>query len=381
VPEQTILVLGCGMAGVVAARELRRHLPRGRIVAIDRAPRVSYAPSYPALALAHIHGGAIQRSRAHLARKGVEFVNATVQQVDVSNRLVRAEGRELRYDYLVLALGAELAPELTPGLTEAAQGFYTFDAAERLAASLRYFAGGRILISVPEGPVKWPAAPYELAMLLEHDFHVKKMRQKVEIAVQTPEQTPLEAFGPEVSELIAGQLAHKGIEFAGASGLRRVGHARHSAELDNGGERPFDLLVAIPRHVAPPVAVEAGLADESGWITVDPETMQTGHENVFAAGDVARLGTPGARTLMSGGIARAEAELAARQIASRIEGGRAPSPPTGNSRCFIEVGAGASIMVSGDFIHEPGRLRAAQPSIVWHMARSAEERYWLHRWW
>jgi sulfide:quinone oxidoreductase len=381
VPEQTILVLGCGMAGVVAARELRRLLPGQRIVAIDRGPRASYPPSHPALAVSEVKAGAIQRPRARIARKGIEFVNGAVHQVDLANRVARAEGRELRYDYLVVALGAELAQDAIPGLTESAQGFFSFDAAERLAASLRYFSGGTVMITVPEGPIKWAAAPYELAMLLEHDFHVKKMRQKVEIVIATPEGAPLSAFGTEVSEMIAGQLAHKGISFAGGSAIASVDHARRTVEFKDGTNRTFDLLTAVPPHVAPAVVKDAGLVDEGGWVTVSPATLQTDHENVFAAGDVARFSAAGRRSMMGGVLARAEAALVARQIASRIEGGPAPPPPNGKGRAFIEVGAGAAIMVSGDFLSGADRLRAAQPSIVWHWAKAAAEKQWLYRWW
>jgi sulfide:quinone oxidoreductase len=382
VPEQTILVLGCGMAGVAAARDLRRLLPHQRVVVVDRSPRASYPPSHAALAVGEVRARSLLRSRARLARRGIEFINAEVQHKDMPNKQVRAEGRELRYDYLVIALGSESALETIPGLSEAAQGFYSFDAAERLGASLRYFAGGRILITVPAGPMKWAPAPYEMAMLLEHHFHGRKMRQKVEIGICAPDPAPLSTLGDEASEMIAGQLAHKGIEFSAGSRLASVDSSRHVAHFDDGSERAFDLLVAIPPQVAGRIVAETGLVDESGRVRVHPVTLESEADSVFAIGDVAGLrSSDGTLVSPSADLARRMASAAARQIAARIAGGAPPGPPDGRARWFVEVGAGAATMLSGDFIREPRRIRASQPSIVWHWAKSLTEKYWLYRVW
>jgi sulfide:quinone oxidoreductase len=380
VPERTVLVLGCGMAGAVAARELRRLLPDHRVVAIDRGATAFYAPSFPALAVGETRARSLQRPRARLARHGIEVVNATVQHVDTAARVVKAEGRELRYDYLVVALGAEADNGAIPGVTEATQGFYTFEAAERLGAALRYFAGGRVLITVPEGRFRWPPAPYEMAMLLEQHFHVRKMRQKVEIGVVTPEPAPLAALGEETSDLIAGQLAHKGIEVNTGATLAAVDPVRRLAHLADGAPREFDLLIAIRPHRAPPVLVESGLADDDGWVEVDPATMETGQEGVFAVGDAA-LPRGDGHAFMSITRAKAEAAAAAGQIAARVRGAPPSAPPVDRGRWFIEVGAGAAVMVSGDFGARPPRVQVAQPSIVWHWAKTALEKYWLSRWW
>src|SRR3990172_8690710 len=180
-PEQVALVLGCGIGGVVAARELRQHLPGSyRVVVIDKEPEASFPPSYLWVMTGDRRPEAIRRRRSQLARHGIEFVNAEVRLIDSQNRYVRADSREFHYDYLVLALGAETTLDTKPGLAESAQTFYTLDGAERLAASLRYFAGGRLLIVVASTPFKCPAAPYEGAMLLESYFHSRRMRQKVE---------------------------------------------------------------------------------------------------------------------------------------------------------------------------------------------------------
>jgi sulfide:quinone oxidoreductase len=321
----------------------------------------------------------ISRQRARLARHGVEFVNADVREIDLANRHVWADSREFRYDYLVIALGAETTLDTKPGLAEAAQSFYTLDGAERLAASLRYFSGGKVLISVAGLPFKCPPAPYEAAMLLEHYFHSRRMRQKVDIEIHTPETMPLGITGPANSEMVADLLAHKGIELGTSRQLVSVDTHRHETVYADGSTTPFQLLIAVPEHRAPPVV--RGLVDETGWVSIDPQTMETTYENVFAIGDMTYIRLPDGLQLPKAGVfAEHQGFVAARHIAYKVLGGPAPDTFDGHGRCFLEVGAGAAGMADGDFLAPQRQISLKQPSIVWHWTKAAFERYWLWKW-
>jgi sulfide:quinone oxidoreductase len=294
---------------------------------------------------------------------------------------VRADSREFTYDYLVLALGAETALDTRPGLAETAQTFYTLEGAERLAATLRYFAGGRILIAVAGLPFKCPPAPYEAAMLLEHYFHDRRMRQKVEITITTPEPEPLAVTGPENSEAVMGLLAHKGIELQTGKTLASVDPARREASFADGSVAGFQLLLAVPEHRAPAVVREAGLTNDAGWVPVDAASMETRQANVFAVGDITYIEMPDGRPLPKAGVfAERQAQTAARHIVQRLQGGPLPPAYDGFGRCFLEVGNGAAGMVEGNFLAPNRAIEMKQPSIMWHWAKVALERYWLWRW-
>jgi NADPH-dependent 2,4-dienoyl-CoA reductase/sulfur reductase-like enzyme len=71
---------------------------------------------------------------------------------------------------------------------------------------------------------------------------------------------------------------------AAAVELRRLPGTEHEVVSD--GEVPFDLMVAVPPHRPPAVVADSGLAAGHGWIAVDPGTLATGHERVYAVGDV-----------------------------------------------------------------------------------------------
>lgn len=378
--DPTVLILGCGAGGIVAARELRRLLPAThRVVVIDKELRAAYSPGLLSVVTGEKRPEAITRQRSQIARKGIEFVHAEVRQIDLENRYVRADSREFRYDYLVIALGAEAAFDSTPGLTDA-QSFHTLDAAERLAATLRYFQGGRVAIVVAGPGSDYPPAPYEAAMILEHFFHARRMRQKVDIHVYAPEASAFELAGYETSEGLTGLLAHKGIELHLGQALASVDASRHSLTLANGEKSAFHLLIAVPQRKAPAVLRDAGLLT-NGWMQVEGSTMETSRREVFAVGDAVQV------PLADGGelpkalpLVERQARIAAANIAYRMRAAKSVASFRGTTRMYIEAGGATTAAVEGDLLARRRNLTFKHPSAVLHYSKAAIDRYWMWRW-
>src|SRR2546425_11220439 len=105
---KTVLILGGGTGGLVAANRLRRLLPKEhRVVLVSRSYVYSFAPSYTWVMLGRRTGRRISRDLRWLEKKGIEFVPAEVQAIDCQRKTVQAGERGLSYDYLIIALGAE----------------------------------------------------------------------------------------------------------------------------------------------------------------------------------------------------------------------------------------------------------------------------------
>jgi sulfide:quinone oxidoreductase len=157
----------------------------------------------------------------------------------------------LDYDYLIIALGAELAPELIPGLSESAFTFYTFEGAERLGRALGTFRGSYITLVVSSVPYKCPGAPYEAAMLLANFF--RKHGADVHIDIYTPEPQPMPAAGPMLGEAIKQMLTSRGIGFHPLHKLVSVDAQNRMLYFEGKEPVRYDMLIAIPPHVAPTV--------------------------------------------------------------------------------------------------------------------------------
>jgi sulfide:quinone oxidoreductase len=377
--DDTIVVLGAGAAGIVAAGELRNRLKnRGRIIVVEKSLTQSFQPSYLWVTIGERRRETITRDISKLERKGMEVVNGEVEKIDVKKRCVRAGGQEIEFDYLIIALGAELDPKGVPGSAEA-HTYYSLEGAERLRDEIRTFAGGKIVTVVPSLPYKCPSAPYEGAMLLEGYFHSRHARHKVELSIYTPEPSPIPVAGPGAGESVQELLAHKGVTFHGNVQLTRVKNG--TAVFDDGTSVPYDLLITVPPHRAPKVVRDAKIVDESGWIPVNNKTLETEHEGVFAIGDVTRITLQDGMMLPKAGtFAHGQAEVVARNLAARILGQAKREQYDGSGYCFLETGGGLAGMAQGNFYSHPRHISLRTPSPVWHWGKVAFERYWLWKW-
>ncbi len=119
------------------------------------------------------------------------------------------------YDFLIIATGADIHPEETPGLAEHEWGksihtFYSIPGALALAEKLRTWEGGRLVVNVVENPIKCPVAPLEFLMLADWYFHERGIRDRVELIYATP--LPGAFTKPVASKLLGEILDKKGIK-------------------------------------------------------------------------------------------------------------------------------------------------------------------------
>ena len=107
------VVLGGGVGGLVAARELRRVVFRQttEVVLVDRAAEHVYQPSLLWQMVGERRPSQFTRPLDRLQRKGIEFHHAEAEALDLDDRVVVTAAGELDYDSLIVSLGAQLAPE------------------------------------------------------------------------------------------------------------------------------------------------------------------------------------------------------------------------------------------------------------------------------
>lgn len=380
---RTLIVLGGGIGGVACATRLRRKLPpTDRVVLVERDERYIYSPSTLWLMVGRRTVAQVTRTREALRRKGVELVRGTVERIDPGARSVVVDGRTLQGDYLIIALGAELAADAVPGLAEAGHDLYSLQGTERLRDARAGLTAGRLAIVVAGLPFKCPAAPNEAALLLEADLRERGVRQACEIAMYTPEPGPMPVAGPEVSGALRRMIEGRGIGYFPGRTVTSVDAALRRLLFADGSQADYDLLAYVPPHRLPRPLREAGMAGETGWIPVDRHTLATRFPGVFAIGDVTAIALANGRPLPKAGVlAHAQADVVADNLVREITGKGAPRAFDGHGACFIETGDGRAGFGSGDFFAEPApRIRLRPPGRLLHLGKVLYEQYWLGRW-
>lgn len=378
---KTILILGGGVGGIVTANALRESLAsEHRIVVVDKRAEYIFTPSLLWVMTGWRQPDQITKDLRHMLQFGIEVVQAEVQEIDPERAIVRANGDDLAYDYLVVTLGADLAPEVMPGYVETAYNFFDLEGTTKLWSALQRFEGGRVAVLVSAMPFKCPAAPYEAAMLIEDVLRRRGIRDRCQVRVFTPEPQPMLVAGADMGVSVVGMLATKNIGFHPNLSLDHIDAVRQTLVFKNGRQESFDLLAAVPPHRPPTVVKESSLANEAGWVTVDKHTLQTHFENVYAIGDVtAIILNNGLPLPKAGTFAHAEAEAVAARIIAEIGGSVPQAEFDGVGYCWIEAGSGSAGFASGQFYAEPNPV-VGQPRSgrLWHWGKVMFESYWMN---
>ena len=380
--QKTVLVLGGGVGGLVAARRLRARLPRDhRVVLVDRDPQHLFQPSLLWVATGARSVAQIQRPLDRLRRRGIEVIRGEIERIDAAARTVTVGGQTLTGDAMIIALGADLAPDAIPGLRGAGHNLYTAEGAAAIRSALDTIVSPMVVVLTAAPAYKCPAAPYEAAMLIESALRRRGARG-VQVDVYAAEPAPMATAGPAASEGVRQMLASRGIAYHPAHQVTAVDARARRITFANGAEAEFDLLVYVPPHRAPAVVQEAGLVNESGWIPVDRRTFTTRFPGVYAIGDVTTVPLTIGKPLPKAGVfAHGQAEVVAANIANEWLGHGARREFDGWGKCFVETGDGRAGFGAGNFYAEPApEVAMHPPTRRSHLGKVWFEKYWFWRW-
>jgi len=282
--EQTFMIVGAGLTGAKAAEELRERGFDGRVVMVGSEGERPY--ERPPLTKDYLRGES-PREKAYVHEDGfyhehtIELeTGTTVAAIDPgASRLTLADGRELRFDRLLLATGAE--PRRIPVAGADLGGVhYLRTLADCDVLRERLDAGGRVVV-VGAG---W----------IGSEFAASARQRGLEVTVLDPLTLPNERiFGTEIGTFYRDLHARHGIDLALGEGVASFegNGAVQRVRTSTGRAIECDFAV-VGIGVAPCVelAQNAGLEVDNGVVVDDK--LQTSAPNVFAAGDVARAWHP-----------------------------------------------------------------------------------------
>lgn len=358
-----VVVVGGGVGGTLVANLLARRLAgRAAIELVTASPWHVYEPALLYVPFDDLPQVDVQRPERDLLRPEVALVDTPAVRIDTAGRrLLMRSGLELRYDYLVLATGSELAPEALPGFAEGAHHFATVAAAERLHDAMFRFTGGRIVIGAAQLPHKHPQAMLEFAFLLADHCERNGLAGRTEIVFATPAERPFHEL--ELARIAEQRFDERGIRFVPHVKPAAIRADQRLLVAQGGVEIPYDLLVMAPPERGVALVRDSNLGDGEGWLPTDPETLRLrGARDVWVLGDCSDLVVARAPSAAS-----RQARVVAEAIAADFLGKRPRSSLAaydGTVEMFVEMGDGQAAFVDADYeraaaVQEPSRAIAA----------------------
>ncbi|ABL82538.1 MULTISPECIES: FAD/NAD(P)-binding oxidoreductase [unclassified Nocardioides] len=352
---KTLLVLGGGTAGTMTANRLRRRLDHRdwKVVVVDRDDEHHYQPGYLFLPFGGYTHDQVIRPRRGLFADAIELVTAEIDRVDPEARKVAlVGGRELAYDYLVIASGTTPRPDQTPGMLgsewrHSIFDFYTLEGAEALAAALKTFDHGRLVVHITETPIKCPVAPLEFTFLADSWLRKQGLRDRVELVFVTPLDG---AFTQPVASATLGEmLAERKILVEPDFMIERVDDERRALVSFDERKVPFDLLVTVPLNMGADFVARSGLGNELNYVPVDKHTLlSTAYDTIFAIGDASDI--PASK---AGSVAHFAVDIFVDNFLDHIAGRPMTKSFDGHANCFVESGDDKALLIDFNYDTQP----------------------------
>jgi len=308
-----VVIVGGGLAaleGVLALAQLAPELTDVTVIArntefIDRPMTLrepfadGAAPRYPVAEIVHAAG-------AELLAGDLALIDPRTQTVATH------DDQSLRYDALLLALGAKMVPRYEHALTiddrlgeESLHGLIQ-DIEEGYTNSVAFVSPAR---------TESPLPLYELALMTAGRAYA--MGVEPSISILTPEDAPLAIFGSAVSSALSDLLARAGIETI-TSAYVEIPHTDRLVIHPGGRRLMVDRVVALPELCGP--SLRGIPLAEHGFVQVDQHQRVPHVGPVYAAGDVTHF------AIKHGALAAQQADAAAESIAALAGASVTPEP-------------------------------------------------------
>ena len=342
-----VLILGGGFGGLSTANELRNSLSSSevKITVIDKKDwfMVGFAKLWIMNGTRTFENSI--GSLKELEKKEIDFVKDEIISINLENKNVETKSQKFSFDFLIISMGAILAPQKIPGLEKNGFNLYDHNQLSEIHDKLQNIKSGKIAISIMGMPYKCPPAPFEASLLIDSMLRKRGIRDSIQIDFYSPTPITLPAAGPEVSKQILDLINSEKIVFHNSSKIKSVESKKLIFE---NGEADFDLLLAVPPHIAPKIIYESKLAKEPGFIPIDRD-CKTPFENVFAVGDVTSLPVGENMAVPKAGVfAEGEGITVAKNIISKIQSKEDYALFDGKGGCFIESGRDTASVIEVD---------------------------------
>ena len=351
--KATLVVVGGGFGGSIAARQLNQLMPSASVILIEPNRTYTACPFSNLVISGARRLSQQQYSYAELERRGLKVVHDMADDIDPIKKIVRLrQGASMSYDRLVLAPGIDVRWDTLPGYTQDAAQIMpnAWKAGEQTALLAKQLQsmddGGLVIMSVPRAPYRCPPGPYERASLIAEFLKREKPRSKLLLldgkdtfSKQALFEAAWNAHYPDILEHIKASEDGR---------VSRV--AADSMEVETDFETfRADIANIIPPQKAGWIADRAGVTDQTGWCPINAVTFESKLQSgIHIIGD-ASIAAPMPKSAFSANL---QGKICAIQIA-RLIAGMKPQPTTLANTCYSFTRPDQAISITGVYHGTP----------------------------
>ena len=402
-----ILIIGGGLAGMSTARRLTGMLSKPDITIIEPEElSCSYQPGQTLVGGGIWDIDDIKEKRDDYVPDGVKLIKEkAIGFTPQKNYVTTHTGKQVDYDYMIIATGLQMDFERIKGIEEAGRVYsagdnsnlikalgddicsiYTAEGAERtweiMQKKIAEAKSGkklRFLFTHPNTPVKCGGAPKKIMNLANARLKEAGARDNVEMMFTTNGGA---MFGiPEYHDAVLGQFKREGFKWKYRHNLIEIDKKRKVAVYDSKWQEKgpwdpvmheyevvpkhekveiaYDFLHLVPAQMAPRELRESDIGSAAGWIPVNKETLQHfQYKNVYAIGDVAQV--PMGKT---GGSVRKQYKVLCDNLVAQMSGKKLPAKYAGYTVCPLITDIGRVMLAEFDWTVKPTPSFPLDPTV------------------
>ena len=381
-----ILVIGGGTAGIMVASMLLKKNRSLNVGIIEPSETHYYQPAWTLVGANTYEFEKTAKPMASLIPNGANWIKEYAHRFEPeANKVITKNNQIYTYDYLVVAPGLKIAPEMIEGLQDAMDKGVVcsnYTNPKHTWEVLKKFKGGTALFTQPATPIKCGGAPQKIMYLADEVFRKKGLRDKAAIVFALPSGS---IFGVKIiadslmdvvdkkdinvrffhrlvkvdgDKKIAWYEIDKDLTAGGcvtiadgdiASLDKEIQYNYKDVKVSRRGDQygiHFDMMHLAPPQSAPDFIKNSPLASETGWVDVNKGTMQhVKYANIFSLGDVSNLPTS-----KTGAAIRKQAPVVVANILKLIADQQLSNKLyNGYTSCPLVTGYGKMVLAEFDY--------------------------------
>jgi len=395
-----IVIIGAGIGGMPMAYDMRQQARKeDRITVISNDPKFHFVPSNPWVAVDWRKRTDIELEIGPvLTKKNIEFIPVGAKRVHPDkNQVELDDGRNVDYDYLVIATGPKLAFDEIEGLGPKGhtQSICHVEHAVTAEKSWQDFvkAPGHIVVGAVQGASCYGPA-YEFAMIMDTDLRKRKIRDKVPMTFVTAEpyigHLGLGGVG-DSKGLMESVMRDRHIKWICNAKVTKVEAGKmFVAEHNEDGtvkkehvlDFKYSMMLPAFKGVDAVFGIE-GLTNPRGFILIDEYQRNPKFKNVYSVGVCVAIppvevtpvpvGAP-----KTGYMIESMVSATAHNIREALDGKEPSHKATWNAVCLADFGDTGAAFVALPQI--PPRNVSWFTEGKWvHLAKVAFEKYYMRK--